>query len=90
MVDMAAENVRVFQAVGCGACNKMGYKGRVGLYEVMEVDEELQKMIMQNATAVDLTRKTIQNGMIALRQSGLIKVREVRRHSKRFSAKPSS
>ena len=72
----AAESVRVFQAVGCGACNKMGYKGRVGLYEVMEVGEELQAMIMQDATAIDLTRKAVQNGMITLRQSGLIKARE--------------
>ncbi len=81
LVDMgygpeAAESVRVFQAVGCGACNKMGYKGRVGLYEVMEVDEALKEMIMEDATAVDLTRKAVQNGMITLRQSGLIKVRE--------------
>lgn len=54
----------------------MGYKGRVGLYEVMEVDEALKEMIMEDATAVDLTRKAVQNGMITLRQSGLIKVRE--------------
>ena len=70
-----AEGLRVFRAVGCGACNKMGYKGRVGLYEVMEVTEELKEMIMQDASPVDLTRKAIQNGMITLRQSALIKVR---------------
>ena len=70
------ESVRVFQAVGCGACDKMGYKGRVGLYEVMEVTEDLKEMIIQDATSVDLTRKAVQNGMITLRQSGLIKVRE--------------
>ncbi len=81
LVDMGygpaeAESVRVFQAVGCGACNKMGYKGRVGLYEVMEITEELKEMIMQDATAVELTRTAVQDGMITLRQSGLIKVSE--------------
>ena len=70
-----AESLRVFQAVGCGVCNKMGYKGRVGLYEVMEVTEELKEMIMQDAPSVDLTRKAVQNGMITLRESALIKVR---------------
>ena len=61
---------------GCEKCNKTGFKGRVGLYEVMEVTEALRELILVGASALDLRRKAIEEGMITLRQSGLRKVKE--------------
>jgi len=59
---------------GCATCNKTGYKGRVGLYEVMEINDELRELILVGASAIELKKKAVENGMISLRRSGLIKV----------------
>ncbi len=68
-----AKTVKVAKGAGCSVCNNTGYKGRVGLYEVMAVDEALREMILVGASAVELKRKAIERGMITLRRSGLIK-----------------
>jgi type IV pilus assembly protein PilB len=61
---------------GCDKCNNTGFKGRVGLYEVMEVTEELRELILVGASALELRRKAIDEGMITLRSSGLRKVKD--------------
>jgi len=61
---------------GCDTCNGTGYKGRVGLYEVMEIGEELRELILVGASATELRRKAIEDGMITLRASGLRKVKD--------------
>jgi type IV pilus assembly protein PilB len=61
---------------GCEKCNNTGYKGRVGLYEVMEVTDELRELILVGASALELRRKAVDDGMITLRHSGLQKVKE--------------
>jgi type IV pilus assembly protein PilB len=61
---------------GCEKCNNTGYKGRVGLYEVMEITEELRELILVGASALELRRKAVDEGMITLRGSGLRKVKE--------------
>jgi type IV pilus assembly protein PilB len=61
---------------GCEKCNNTGFKGRVGLYEVMEVTEELRELILIGASALELRRKAVDEGMITLRNSGLRKVKE--------------
>src|SRR5687767_825829 len=61
---------------GCERCNGTGYKGRVGLYEVMEVTEELRELILVGASSLELKRKAVDEGMITLRRSGLRKVME--------------
>src|SRR4051812_45540852 len=61
---------------GCERCNNSGYKGRVGLYEVMEVTEELRELILVGAAALELRRKAVEGGMITLRGSGLRKVKD--------------
>jgi type IV pilus assembly protein PilB len=61
---------------GCEKCNNTGYKGRVGLYEVMEVTDELRELVLVGASALELRRKAIEEGMITLRQSGLRKVKD--------------
>jgi len=69
-----AEKVVPVKGKGCDRCNNTGYKGRVGLYEVMEVSEELRELILVGASGLELRRKAIDEGMITLRRSGLRKV----------------
>jgi type IV pilus assembly protein PilB len=69
-----AEKVMPKKGSGCDRCNNTGYKGRVGLYEVMEITEELRELILVGASALELRRKAIDEGMITLRRSGLMKV----------------
>jgi type IV pilus assembly protein PilB len=61
---------------GCEKCNSTGYKGRVGLYEVMEITEEMRELILVGASALELRKKAVEEGMITLRRSGLTKVME--------------
>jgi type IV pilus assembly protein PilB len=69
-----AKSVKVMKGKGCDLCRNTGYKGRVGLYEVMEVDEEMRELILVGASAMELKKKAIEHGMITLRRSGLTKV----------------
>ena len=69
-----AKTVKIMKGKGCGICNNTGYKGRTGLYEVMEVDDEVRELVLVGASAVELKKKAIERGMITLRRSGLIKV----------------
>jgi type IV pilus assembly protein PilB len=69
-----AEKVVPKKGAGCDRCNNTGYKGRVGLYEVMEITDELRELILVGASALELRRKAIDEGMITLRRSGLLKV----------------
>ena len=62
-----------YRAVGCTACNG-GYKGRVGIYQVMPITEEIQKIILQDGTALDIAKQSEREGVRSLRQSGLKKV----------------
>jgi type IV pilus assembly protein PilB len=72
-VDESTE-VTPMRGTGCDHCNGTGYKGRVGLYEVMEVTEELRELILVGASGLELRRKAIEDGMVTLRRSGLRKV----------------
>ncbi|MGA2856070.1 MAG: type IV-A pilus assembly ATPase PilB [Candidatus Sulfotelmatobacter sp.] len=69
-----AKTVKIQKGKGCGVCNNTGYKGRCGLYEVMEVDDEIKELVLVGASAVELKKKAIEHGMLTLRRSGLIKV----------------
>src|SRR5713101_2916124 len=71
-----AASVTPMKGAGCDTCNSTGYKGRVGLYEVMEVAEELRELILVGASGLELRRKAIDEGMITLRASGLRKVKD--------------
>jgi type IV pilus assembly protein PilB len=71
-----AQNLKVYRGRGCKNCNGTGYKGRIGLYEVMEITEELRELIIIGASAMELRRKAIELGMITLRESGLCKLRD--------------
>jgi len=71
-----AASIKLYKGRGCSTCNNTGYKGRVGLYEVMEVTDELRELIIIGASAMELRKKAIDLGMITLRESGLYKIRE--------------
>jgi type IV pilus assembly protein PilB len=71
-----AKAVKLFKGQGCEACNNTGYKGRVGLYEVMVIDDDMRELILSGASSFDLRQKAIQSGMISLRESGLHKIRD--------------
>jgi type IV pilus assembly protein PilB len=65
---------RPYRAVGCSACNN-GYRGRVGLYQVMPITEAIQRIILSEGTAIDIATQASKEGVRDLRQSGLVKVR---------------
>jgi type IV pilus assembly protein PilB len=69
-----ATGIRVYGPKGCGSCTD-GYKGRVGLYQVMEVSEEIGRIIMTGGNAMDITKQATKEGVWDLRRSGLEKVR---------------
>jgi type IV pilus assembly protein PilB len=71
-----AQQVVPKRGSGCERCNNTGYKGRVGLYEVMEITDELRELILVGASGLELKRKAVEEGMITLRRSGLHKVGE--------------
>jgi type IV pilus assembly protein PilB len=65
-----------FGPVGCDICKNTGYKGRVGIYQVMPISEEMERIIMKNGTAIDLADQADREGIKDLRTSGLIKVKK--------------
>ena len=69
-------NLTIYGPNGCEACNGSGYKGRVGLYELMEVTEEVAKAINANVPEEQLRRTAIHEGMVTLRDAGLKKIRQ--------------
>lgn len=71
-----AEKVTCYKGKGCPACNNTGYKGRVALYEVMPVKDELKELILEGASSAELKKSAIRLGMKSLRMSGLTKVVE--------------
>jgi type IV pilus assembly protein PilB len=60
--------------VGCSACNN-GYKGRVGIYQVMPISEEIQRIILRGGSALDIAQQAGKEGVRTLRESGLLKVK---------------
>jgi len=70
-----AKTIKTYKGTGCSTCNNTGYKGRIGLYEVMEITDEVRELILIGASALELRKKAIDDGMITLRESGLHKIR---------------
>jgi type IV pilus assembly protein PilB len=68
------KKTKIYHGKGCSICNKGGYKGRTGLYEVMEINDELRELILVGASALELKKKAIEQGMLTLRRSGLVKI----------------
>jgi type IV pilus assembly protein PilB len=70
-----AGKVKLYKGRGCPTCNNTGYKGRVGLYEVMEISDTMRELILTGASAMELKHKASEEGMITLRGSGLRKLK---------------
>src|SRR5262244_2715500 len=68
------KTTKIYHGKGCNVCNKGGYKGRTGLYEVMEINDELRELILVGASALELKKKAVEQGMLNLRRSGLVKI----------------
>jgi type IV pilus assembly protein PilB len=67
--------LKVYRGAGCKVCNKSGYKGRLGLFEVMDVTSDLKHMIASVKPTTEIKSRAIENGMITLRRSGLMKIK---------------
>jgi type IV pilus assembly protein PilB len=70
------KTVKIKRGRGCERCNQSGYKGRVGLYEVLAFTDEIRDMILSGASSIELKRKAIEEGMVTLRMAGIQKVRD--------------
>jgi type IV pilus assembly protein PilB len=66
----------VYKGKGCSICNNTGYKGRVGLYEVMAIKEEIKELILSRASTSEVKKEAMRLGMKTLRQSGIFKIRD--------------
>jgi type IV pilus assembly protein PilB len=71
-----ARTTKIYTGKGCKRCNNTGYKGRIGLYEVMPVSPAIRDLIFASAPVVEIRKKAIEEGMITLRQSGLQKMKK--------------
>jgi len=71
-----APEINLFRGRGCERCSNTGYKGRVGLYEVMDVDDDVRDLILAGASSTELRQRVLENGMVSLRGSGLQKIRD--------------
>jgi type IV pilus assembly protein PilB len=67
------EDMEFYRGKGCKTCNEEGYKGRMGIYEVLEVTDEIKKLISQNVTAGEIEEKAIEEGMNTMMVDGFVK-----------------
>jgi len=70
-----AKKITIWKQIGCDYCNNTGYKGRTGLFEVMEIDDEIRELILKRALSREVKKKAMEKGMNTLRKSGLIKIK---------------
>jgi type IV pilus assembly protein PilB len=73
--DSDLDGITFYKGAGCDTCNGSGYKGRQGLYEVMAMSPTLRRMVLQGASAAELQRQAVEEGMLTLRMDGMLKVR---------------
>lgn len=71
--DLDNSNNVIYEAIGCRECRE-GYKGRIGIYEMMQVNQEISRIIMENGNAIDIKDAALRNGFRDLRRSGILKV----------------
>jgi type IV pilus assembly protein PilB len=71
-----AKQIKVMQGKGCDTCSGTGYKGRIALYEVMPMKEELKDFVLNGASTAELKREAARLGMMSLRASGLARLRD--------------
>lgn len=72
--ESSLDRLKIYEPKGCPECNQTGYRGRIGLYEVMPIKEEIKELILTGASANEIKKEAIRVGMITLRQSGIRKI----------------
>ncbi len=75
-IDGDEEHVKIYKAAGCVQCNNTGYAGRMGIYEFLEVTEDIQDLILGKVSTIDIENKAVEDGMVTLRADGLNKIKE--------------
>jgi len=70
------EDITLYRAKGCNKCNDTGYRGRIGLYEVMIVSEAIERLTVERASVEDVKRVAVSEGMLTLRQDGIEKLKK--------------
>ena len=65
-----------YRGKGCSKCHNSGYKGRIGIYEVLEVDKDLTALINTRANANEIRKYAVDNGMITILEDGIVKARQ--------------
>jgi type IV pilus assembly protein PilB len=74
--DEEVKTIKCYKGKGCPTCNNSGYKGRIALYEVMPISDELRELVLEGASANEIKKTAVRLGMNTLRRSGLNKVKE--------------
>jgi type II secretory ATPase GspE/PulE/Tfp pilus assembly ATPase PilB-like protein len=67
------QNIKLYKGKGCEACNKMGYKGRLGVFEILEMERDVAELVLKNAPDTEMEVAAKKNGMLTLKQDGFIK-----------------
>ncbi len=68
-------SLKLYEPVGCSECSR-GYKGRVGIYQVMPISAEMGRMIMNGSNSLEIAEQSLKEGILDLRRSALNKVRQ--------------
>lgn len=74
--DTAENTLTLYKPKGCMRCNNTGFRGRIGIYELLLVTERIQRLALEKASGKEIARVAIEEGMITLRQDGLLKVKQ--------------
>jgi type IV pilus assembly protein PilB len=70
------DEIALYKGQGCSTCNNTGYKGRVALYEVMPISDEIKELILAGATSLEIKKEAVRLGMLTLRMAGITKIKE--------------
>jgi len=75
-LDIPTEITRLYRPKGCSKCNHLGYKGRMGIFEILTINDEIEKLIMEMAGETELTVAALESGMVTMLQDGILKAVE--------------
>lgn len=72
----AREEIKLFKSVGCSVCGNSGYSGRIGIFEVLAINEKISRLTLERSPASDIEKEAISEGMVTMKQDGYLKVLE--------------
>jgi type IV pilus assembly protein PilB len=75
-IDIPKKIDSLYKPVGCTKCNNLGYKGRIGIFETLTINEKMEKLILEMAGESEITKAALEDGMITMTQDGILKVLE--------------